>query len=215
MRIRDFYLESDPDEIGSRRSKTFNLIARPIVVLYGACFESDRAYDSWRYAVFTTKKKSEHRRMTTPADVATIRWYVDYAKFFACSESKQRETVLRALHGGVRAIARQKSISTRPFDDAHRRVRSVGLRAERECLRKLGPAHGRSAVLVGSYQGSQFVAYLLVHNREGYVIGRKLAFRALADEVYFQNKMGSLRWESVDVVSLLSVEERLIARMKL
>jgi hypothetical protein len=214
MFLRDFYLQADRDEIGLQRAREFGLVARPVVVLYGECFESRNVYDSWRFAVFATREKRYHREITCPAGVATIYWHVDFAKFFALDGTERRKATLRILHAAVMEIAKRKRISAAPFEAAHRRIRSLELRGEREC-RRLRGVRGLTAVVRGHYEIDQFVAELLVQNRHGFVIGRTVAFRAKSDEIYFDDKLGPLRWEGPSHVVLLSKEKRIVARLRL
>lgn len=213
MFLRDFYLEADRDEIGRLRAQQFNLIARPVVVLYRECFESRNVYDSWRFAVFATADRQQHRELVVPADVATVMWYVDFSAFFARSGTEKRKAALHILHKGVTEIARQKRLSLAPFETAHRRVRALDLCGERECLRLRG-THGLTAIVRGRYEIDQFVAELVVQNRHGFVIGRKLAFRAKSDEAFFRFKLGSLKWESATKVSLFSEEHQVVAQLQ-
>jgi hypothetical protein len=129
----------------------------------------------------------------------------DYAAFSAAGGPERKKLTLATLHQGATRVARAQGWPEEPFREARACVVDKGYVNEWLWPKpKASPDRRLKAVLSCVHEPESFRAWLVVSDREGEELARRLVLEKAPSEFQFVPLLGKLAWESNDTVALFA-----------
>jgi hypothetical protein len=213
MRLREFELDL-PDADKNVRAN-FRKTTRCVSALYERCFPGLDVDGGWKLLVECVPRV-ERPNVRNLLGVFALQVQFELQAFSRVSEFEQKKLAVGALHCGAIRIAEIQHWDKAAFDSArdcvvqHAYINEWTLRKP-----KKSPDRKHQASIFCSHGVARFRAWLVVEDQRGDEVLRQLVIDDEPDEFAFVPKLGELKWQSPDSVTLAGKDGTIVGRAKL
>lgn len=178
------------------RRRQFQLQTRCITSFYERLFPRFKTTNCWKVLLecVDTVTAEKYRDLS---GVYVLEVQADVNGFFVLSDSQKKQWTLNVLWAGIDRLLQQTGWQIKPFSETFAAINALHL-VNRWVWRKLIPSPSRKLVAQALIEHDVQTCdiSIVVHDRSGQEVQRKLLISEQPDEWAYARHLGDLTWES-------------------
>ncbi|TDL60076.1 hypothetical protein E2R56_31505 [Rhodococcus qingshengii] len=204
MILKHFLLYSEADDGIADVEKSFTFQSRCITALYERCFSKFQNENIKQINIFCVKD-SPNPTLTIVDGFCDVEIHYDVSEFFKLEDKEKKELVLVILKQGIDKVVKLNNWESKPFDDAYNCVKVEKHKNEYVWKKpKSSPNRNYKAEVFIDHGLYLCEIYLVVKDKNGNEIVKKLVSSTKPDELIFSHYLGELNWLSNYEVALFN-----------
>jgi hypothetical protein len=204
MILKHFLLYSEAHDGNPNVESSFTFQSRCITSLYEKCFSKFSTENIKQINIFCVKE-SPKPNLSIIDGFCDVEILYDVNEFFKLDDQQRKEVILEVLKQGVDKVVKLCNWDNRPFEDAFNCVKKVRYKTEYVWKKpKSNPNRNHKAEVLINHDLYLCEIYLVVKDKKGNEIVKKLVSSTKPDEIIFSHFLGELIWLSNYEVALFN-----------
>jgi hypothetical protein len=178
--------------------------SRCITALFEKCFSKFNTENIKQINIFCVKG-SPKPTLTIIDGFCDVEINYDVSEFFNLADQEKKEVVLEVLKQGIDKVVKLNNWESRPFDGAYNCVKEISYKNEYVWRKpKSSPNRNYKAEVFINHGLYLCEIYLVVKDKNGQEMVKKLVSSTKPDELIFSHYLGELNWLSNYEVALFN-----------
>lgn len=204
MILKHFLLYSENDNGVADVEKNFSFQSRCITSLYEKCFSKFSTENIKQINIFCVKE-SPKLNLTIVDGFCDVEILYDVSEFLKLDDQQRKEVILEVLKQGVDKVIKLYNWDNKPFDNAYNSVKKANYKNEYVWKKpKSSPNRYLKAEVLINHDLYLCEIYLVVKDKNGNEIVKRLVSTTKPDEIIFSHFLGELNWLSNNEVALFN-----------
>ncbi|MBT2737305.1 hypothetical protein [Bacillus sp. ISL-7] len=196
MILKHFLLYSETDEGIAVVEKSFTFQSRCITSLYEKCFSKFHTENIKQINIFCVKE-SLRTTLAIVDGFCDVEILYDVSEFIKLKDQEKKEVILDKLKQGIEKVVKLNNWESTPFDVAYNCVKEANFKNEYVWKKpKSSPNRNFKAEVFINHGLYVSDIYLIVKDKNGQEIAKKLVASTKPDEIIFSHYLGELKWLS-------------------